>query len=227
MRAKYIFILIIFIFTVSSCSIQKYTLIEIKPDTNGLYVNRLPSNLVTEYDSLLSISWLRSYNKCVQIKIAIDKEIDQRERQQNSISKIFSGVGGTAGLAIAIYALAATNPSTVAIGIMGLFSGTTFATSMGFVKNDQIVIVLKEKSKNLEQLKSQAEFELTKLEELIAKKNLLVRLGKNDLKGYDDYGRIIQSNPEPDVEVVKYYEQIENQIITLRTILSKWDNEAK
>ncbi len=227
MKRQFNLFLILLMLSVSSCSIQKYTLAEIKPDSNGLYVNRLPSDLVTEYDSLLSISWLRTYDKCVRIKMAIDKEIDQRERKQNSIGKVFSGVGGITGLATAIYALATTNPSTVAIGIMGIFSGTTFATSMGFVKDDQIVVALKEKSKNLEQLKSQAESELTKLEELIAKKNLLVRTGKNDLKGFDEYGRIIQSAPEPDAEVVKMYEQIESQIIILRTISSKWDNEAK
>lgn len=210
-----------------SCSIQKYSLIEITPDTQGIYINRLPSNIVEEYDSLLAISWMRTYNKCIQIKTAIDKEIDERDRRQKSIVKILSGVGGIAGFTTAIYALAATNPSTVALGILGLFSGTSFATSMGFAKDDQIIIGLKEKSQNLEQLKSQAEMELTELEELISKNNLLIRMGKNDLKGMDIYNRVIQSDPEPDQEVLKMYEQIEKQIIVLRVILSKWDNEAK
>jgi hypothetical protein len=227
MKNKLAIVSILFILMACSCSIQKYSLVEIKPDTIGLYVNRLPSNLVTDYDPDLSDSWIRTYNKCIQIKAAIDKEIDIRDRRQNSIVQIFSGIGGTTGLATAVYVLAVANPSTTVIGIMGIFSGTTFATSMGFAKDDQIAVSLKEKSKNLELFKSQAETELTTLEELIAKKNLLVRIGKADLKSIDTNGRVIQSDPEPNEDVVKMYESIEKQIITLRTVLSKWDNEAK
>jgi hypothetical protein len=208
------------IILLNSCSIQKYTLTPIVPDSNNIFVNRLPSDIVTDYDDKLTESWIRTYNRCIQIKIAIDKEIDKRERKQNSLGKVFSGVGGATGLATAIYALAATNPSTAAIGILGIFGGTTFATSMGFIREDKIVITLKEKSNKLELLKSECEFELTKLEELISKKNLLVRTGKNDIKDNTD-------DPEPDPDVINFYEQIESQIIKLRVVLSRWDNEAK
>ena len=74
---------------IQSCSIQKYSSINIKPDSLHIYVNRPPSTVITEYDTMLTVSWNLTFSKCTQFKIAIDKEIDVREKRQNNINQIF------------------------------------------------------------------------------------------------------------------------------------------
>lgn len=215
---KIIFLIWCIILLFTSCStIKKYSSIPIKRDLDYEFVTRVPADIVNIYDSSLVDSWYRTFNRCVQIKNNIDKEIDEREIKIIKSGRVFSGVSAVLSIGTAIYSLAFLNPSTVAIGIVGILMGTTATTSLAFLKQDERINVLREKSNKLEQLKEICEEELAILEMLIAKKNLLVYSGKTD---------ILEETP-PDSEVMEKYQEIEVQIIELRRALTKWDNEAK
>lgn len=209
-------VVLIVLLLLTSCSIPKYSTVRV--DFDSLHVNRKPSSIVVAYDPSLAESWNYTYSRCVQIKLLIDQEIDLRQNRLNVISKWFSGIGGGVGFSTAIYALVVVNPAAAVVGVLGLFSGSAFATAFGFAKNDTRADGLIGKSKNLETMKTQAEVELTKLETLIANKKLLVYSGKADIQVE---GKV------PDQEVLKKYYDIEAQITVLRNALSAWDNEAK
>ena len=217
MKTIKFFILSIVILT--SCKVSNYSIEVIDPDPNLVYVNRIPTTQIKKYDIALYNSWNLTYSRNIQIKYNIDKEIDQRLKNKTKVRKWLSGIGGISGFGTAVYVLAAVNPSTTVIGILGLFSGTTLITSFNFAENDERLITLIEKSKKLEILKANAEKELTNLEQLFGKKYLATVEGKIDMS------KKVKVTVDP--VIVDIYYKIEDQIVVFRTAISNWENEAK
>lgn len=207
----------------SSCSIERYSNIKIKTDSLEFRLNRIPTGTLKSYDSSLYAAWMKTANSSIQTKTNIQNELDKRKTRETSLRKILAATTGVSTLSITIYTLAAVNPSTTWIGILGFISGGSFATTLGWINDDPRITELSERIKQLDLFRQDAEAQLSILEKLITEYSVLKMSGKADLMSFP----IVAGTPTPDKEILDKVNEIETQILKFRDSIGKWDQACR
>jgi hypothetical protein len=208
-----------------ACSaIQPYSLTKIEPDTNNTIVLMPATGFIMGYDSTLAVQWNRTYNHCAQIKRAIVKEIDERERKLISRKNILLGFGGITALSNTLYSGIVETPKREITTPLGLVSGTAIISMLPSFTQDKRLGYLQEKLENIKTIEYRALIGLNEIEKVLTEKGVHDQTihpdSFNSIVSMEEWDEIQLKLRTMDIEI----EELSGQ---LRELLIQWANAAQ
>jgi hypothetical protein len=217
------FLLLIFIINSSCSPIHPYSLAEIKPhnsDESSTFVLMPATRNLHVHDEELAIQWERTVNYCNQIKKAIFKEIDQRKNNLRKRKSALLLIGAFAGMGTAIYSGVEDDPDSRVLVPLGLLSGTTLASSLPSLSQDERLDFLQDKLIKIKSLETEAVGQFSKIEAALVDLGILT----------DEHDELTDGDPRVTQinETMKLkYMEIESLSADLRALLTNWASECQ
>ncbi len=208
------------------CStVKPYSLTGIKPEIDSVLVLMPPSETMQAYNSALAKQWERTYNYCSQTKVALVKEIDEREKNLTLKRSWLLAIGGIAGIANTVYAGLKDKPQKEVVIPLSLIAGSALITLLPSFVADERLEFLKDKLTRIKTLQGKCVQNFNEIESMYLKKGYI------DMKCDPQNSSTFNLSPvQVDSlrnESEKLAADIETSSSKLREGLTEWSNEAQ
>jgi len=226
-RLVAIFFLSIQLFILGGCAnIPRYSIVEIKPDSNNTIVLLPPSESLIGYDPGLAEHWYRSFNHNAQIQNALSTEIDARGKRIVTTKSILAAIGSILVLSNSIYTVTSDNPDKKVVGTLSILSGTSMITMLPAFTKDERLEVLKEKLIRIELFKNRSVSLFSDIE------TTLTILGMAETEVDPDRNPLFDDLTEEDIKtgylnINNLHLEMAKKSKDLRKLLTDWANEAQ
>ena len=226
---RYLFICLLstqFLFQAGCAAIPRFSVVEIKPDTDNTFVLMPPSESLLIYDSALAEHWYRTFNQSAQIKKSIAIEIDARAKREISTKSVLAGIGAILALSNTLYAIVEDTPDKKVVGILSTLSGTSMIALLPAFTQDERLVTLKEKLIKIKALENKSVLLYSEIETKLTEKGNIETVLDPDLNPL--FGELTdEDKKELYIEISKLIFKIDDDSKNLRKFLIEWANEAQ